>query len=75
MAVRPEDRYPTPQALTSAMFGFLSLAAESREVAAPSSAPLATPSEVARPKSGRILVVDDDDQVGEFCALVLAAEG
>ena len=80
MATDPDHRYPTPQAVMRGLLPFLQpelrdhflhtpRTAESQLTAAPQGTPSASPTQ------HRILLVDDEPHVRQFCQLALEAEG
>jgi response regulator RpfG family c-di-GMP phosphodiesterase len=86
MAFRPEERYPTPRAVQEALLPFLR--PELRDHAPGSHAagygvrgsatrPAAEPDHAARGTSKRVhhlLIVDDDEEVREFCKVLLQSD-
>ena len=80
MAVNPNDRYRTPQDLTRALLPFLRrdlrddpvLTSDVDDFARPFSS---ADGETIVAKSHRVLVVDDDESVRNFCRIILHAEG
>ncbi len=77
MACRPEDRYPTSQAVMNALLPFLKTKSqESFGVLAPRP-PVSLPSGTAAgaAHSRRVLVVDDSPTIRKFCACTLEKEG
>lgn len=75
MAMNPDDRYPTPQAVMRALLRFLK--PESREFAAPrpSSGLLRPPAPPTSRPIHAILVVDDEADVRNLCGYALTAHG
>jgi response regulator RpfG family c-di-GMP phosphodiesterase len=78
MAPDPEDRFPTPQAVMRALLPFLKC--DSTECAGymlPSNAAAADRAQnavaIAEPQHHRVLVVDDEPGVREFCKAVIKA--
>jgi putative two-component system response regulator len=78
MALTPEQRYQTPQAVMKALLPFLkpdSLEQTPMAVMHERHLP-ALPAEPRAPGTGhRILIVDDDPSLRQFCRVVLNAEG
>ncbi len=76
MACSPADRYPTPQTVMNALLPFLRQ--ESREqVLAPAltAAEAGAPSSHAATRQHRILVIDDDRGIRDFCKRALQVAG
>jgi response regulator RpfG family c-di-GMP phosphodiesterase len=78
MASRPDDRYPTPQAVMNALLSMLP--APSRSTFLRASAPTPAPSGVTPPaepegdKTGyRLLLVDDEAGIRQLCEMALSA--
>jgi response regulator RpfG family c-di-GMP phosphodiesterase/serine/threonine protein kinase len=78
MALKPEDRYQTPHAVMKALLPFLrpdSLEQMPETVLSDRHLP-ALPAEPKAPGTGhRILIVDDDTSLRQFCRVVLQGEG
>src|SRR5262249_21907492 len=81
MASKPDDRFPTPRAVMAALLPFLQTEVSDRIVLAPAEAErdrarshfdLASDAE---PRPYRILVVDDEVAMRQFCHFALDAEG
>jgi response regulator RpfG family c-di-GMP phosphodiesterase len=81
MALNPEDRHPTPQTVMRALLPFLKH--QSREIlpAHPTANPMAAakcavPAEPsANPALHRLLIVDDESGIRNFCRFALETEG
>src|SRR5262249_15820652 len=76
LAVRPEDRFETPQAVMSALMPFIR--AEGQELLTPT-----PPAEITEdyggigytPRLKNILIVDDESSIRSLCRAVLQSEG
>lgn len=76
LAIRPEDRYETPQLLMNALMPFLR--AEGEELMAPTPPPaLNDQAAVAgyKPRVQNILIIDDENSIRTLCRAVLNSEG
>jgi response regulator RpfG family c-di-GMP phosphodiesterase/serine/threonine protein kinase len=76
LALAPDDRYPTAEAVMRALLPFLETHRLPRPVAPPP--PAEKPGSAltrAAPKAHRVLVVDDEPGVRSFCTLTLRADG
>src|SRR5262249_23997786 len=80
MAVKPEDRYATPQALMRGLMPFLNL--EAREQVIRTNGPVPSAQRAAphavvgtAQRSQRVLIVDDDPGIRTLCRQVLQVEG
>jgi response regulator RpfG family c-di-GMP phosphodiesterase len=73
MALRPEDRYPTPQAAMDALLPFLKPDGDDR-AALPPRRPEPSDHGPAGARSHRILIVDDDGDIRAFCKALLESE-
>jgi len=73
LSTRPDDRYPTPQTLMNALLGFLSVGMSDRTaMSMPTSSSTV---QIGHAKLGRVLIIDDDKGIGQFCAAALTPEG
>ncbi len=82
MAVKPEDRYATPQAVMRALLPFLRPEARDHGAALATGALAAAEAHVTLPGGGeaaarqhQVLIVDDEAGIRSLCRLVLQAEG
>jgi response regulator RpfG family c-di-GMP phosphodiesterase len=80
MALKPEDRYPTPQAVTRALLRFLKADTREQILLPPLGSqpelclPLPAGPEEA-PRTHRALIVDDEAGIRSVCKMILQAEG
>lgn len=78
MALHPDDRYATPEAVLKALLPFLKPESRTR-IILDQARPLPSPSSVLQgtpaPRTHRILIVDDERGIREFCKEVLRCEG
>jgi response regulator RpfG family c-di-GMP phosphodiesterase len=76
LAVRPEDRYETPQALMSALMPYIR--AEGQELMAPTPAMTNLEQDeesVYLPRIRNVLIADDEKSIRTLCRAVLESEG
>jgi len=82
MAVQPDDRYATPQALMKVLLPFLRVESQENHFApamlgsacAPAEGQVRPAESSGRLKQHRVLIVDDDPGIRTFCALALRKE-
>jgi response regulator RpfG family c-di-GMP phosphodiesterase len=80
MAARPEDRYPTAEAVMRAMLPYLPAARPSEVVPRPQPRKAQVHPGLVRPANadtgtGRVLIVDDQADIRRLCRFALQAEG
>ena len=75
LAIRPEDRFETPQLLMNALMPFLR--AEGEELLAPTPPPVSDQGNAAgyTPRVQNILIIDDETSIRTLCRAVLNSEG
>ncbi|MBV9125305.1 MAG: protein kinase [Planctomycetes bacterium] len=78
MALKPEDRFPTPQAVMQALLPFLQADARDLPARPTPRAPVAASPEPSSPRAAgthRILIVDDEAASRTLCSFALQGEG
>ncbi|MFO0865816.1 MAG: protein kinase [Gemmataceae bacterium] len=74
MSIRPDDRYPNPQAVMHALLPFLQ-PNPSATIASPSKADLIIEPKTPQSGKSRVLIVDDESSIREICRYYFKVEG